>query len=439
MAIVAGILGVVLGGVVIAGMAGEEAATDAGGSSPRPTPEASPSVDSEPPRIDITSRTDGLHPYKPVALKGRVDEGSLKIDGRKVTVKDGRFRHVLPKPPASARLVATDSWGNRTETVVKFETKPFSIRGVHVSAYAWATPSFRKSILKMIERGLINTVELDLKDESGIIGYDSKVPLAKRIGAIGSIYEMRDAVRQLHRVGARVIGRLVAFRDPVLAKASWNRGKKERVIQTPDRKPYANYGGFTNFADPTVRGYNQDIAEEAARLGVDDVLYDYVRRPDGPLKNLRIPGLKTSPEKSIVDFVKETTKRLRPLGTKVGASVYGIAATRPKEIAQSIPRLAKVADYVAPMLYPSHWAAGEYNVRHPNASPYKIVKRSIKDFLRQTKGTEARVVPWLQDFSLGINYGAEAVKAQIRGAKDAGVKEWLLWDPHVTYTTEALR
>lgn len=429
-----GILGVVLG-VGVGRMNGTPEAIIA---EERP-PSASPTpAETEPPQIEVASRTRGLHPYRPLRLKGTVSDGSLKIDGRKVALKNGRFAIKLPKPPGSARLVAVDDSGNRTETVVTFKTKPFSIRGIHVSAYAWATPSFRESILRAVKRGLINTVELDLKDESGVVGYASKVPLAKRIGSVGAIYDLRDAVRRLHRAGARVIGRLVAFRDPILARASWNRGHKRRVIQTPDRKPYANYGGFTNFADKTVRRYNQDIAEEAARLGVDDVLYDYVRRPDGPLKNLRIPGLETSPEKAIATFVGETTRRLRPLGVKVGASVYGIAATRPKEIAQSIPRIARVADYVAPMLYPSHWAPGEYNVRHPNSSPYKIVKRSLKDFLKQTKGTGAEVVPWLQDFSLGVAYGPAQVKAQIQGAKDAGVKQWLLWDPHVTYSTQAL-
>jgi hypothetical protein len=49
------------------------------------------------------------------------------------------------------------------------------------------------------------------------------------------------------------------------------------VIQTPGGAPYAGYGGFMNFPDPTVRKYEIDIATAAARAGVDDVLYDYVR------------------------------------------------------------------------------------------------------------------------------------------------------------------
>ena len=100
--------------------------------------------------------------------------------------------------------------------------------------------------------------------------------------------------------------------------------------------------------------------------------------------------------------------------------------------------MARHLDYVAPMLYPSHWGPGEYDVADPNGSPYEIVRRSTVDFVRQVRGTGARVVPWLQDFSLGRDYGPAEVRAQIRGARDAGADEFLLWDPAVSYTSDAL-
>jgi len=247
--------------------------------------------------------------------------------------------------------------------------------------------------MRMIRRGQINTIELDLKDESGVIGYDSKIPLAERIHADRGIYDLREVTDKLHKMDVRVIGRLVAFRDPILAAAAWRRGHRDWVIQTPKGRPYADYGGFTNFAHPSVRKYQVDIAEEAAKAGIDDVLYDYVRRPDGPIGTMVFKGLKRSPEREIAGFVAETEERLRSYGVRVGASVFGIAATRPKEIAQDIARIARAADYVAPMLYPSHWASGEYNVSNPNAQPFKIVYRSLKDFQKETKASDARIIP----------------------------------------------
>src|SRR5260370_19266348 len=90
------------------------------------------------------------------------------------------------------------------------------------------------------------------------------------------------------------------------------------------------------------------------------------------------------------------------------------------------------------MVCPSHWAPGEYGVANPNAEPYDIVFRSLQDFEKDVKGTGARVVPWLQDFSLGVKYGSTEVRAQIDAARADGIDEFLLWDPAVTYDAGAL-
>jgi hypothetical protein len=401
--------------------------------------EGSPLADTQPPTLALETPDKRLAPFEPVTIDGEVDEPvTLRLGRRKERVGPGSFSFRLPSPPrVPVTLVARDASGNETEEGLIFDIKWPPMRAVHVSGYAWATPSFRKALMGMIDMRLINTIQLDLKDESGVISYRSKIPLAKQIGSSYGIYDLKDAVKILHRKDVRVVGRIVCFRDAILARASWPR-HKERVIQRPDGSPYANYGGFTNFANETVRAYNIDVAEEAARAGIDDILYDYVRRPDGPIEKLRMPGLKGSPERSVVGFVRETKGRLKDHGTKLGLSVYGIAATRPKEIAQDIPRMAKHSDYISPMVYPSHWAAGEYNVSNPNAEPYKIVHRSLKDFLKQTRTTEAAVIPWLQDFSLGVSYGEKQVRAQIQATYDRGIREWILWDPKVTYTVNAL-
>ena len=86
--------------------------------------------------------------------------------------------------------------------------------------------------------------------------------------------------------------------------------------------------------------------------------------------------------------------------------MFGVAATRPDEVAQNIPKMAEHLDYVSAMVYPSHWAPGEYGVADPNGEPYEIVQRSLEDFKKDVRGTGARVVPWLQDFSLGVDVRA---------------------------------
>ena len=233
-------------------------------------------------------------------------------------------------------------------------------------------------MLALIAAHRINTVELDLKDEGGIAGWNPPVALARTIGAAQPIYDLAATVRRLHALGVRVIGRIVCFRDPILATAAWRDGRRNEVVQTPSGGEYAGYGGFTNVADPVVRAYNVAIAVAAARAGVDDILYDYVRRPDGPLVDDALPGpardrrrLRSS---TSCDRHGSHSARTTP------SSALPCSASRrhgPQEVAQDVPQMARQVDYIAPLVYPSHWGAGEYGVADPNAQPYQIVQRSL--------------------------------------------------------------
>jgi hypothetical protein len=402
-------------------------------------------VDTKGPAIALGPPGTQIPAGAPLRVHGTLEPGAtLTADGRPILVSDGRFTiSWKTRPTGAVTLVATDRLRNATTKRIWIMIQPrlpaHPIRAVHVTSDAWSDQGLRQGVLDLIDQGRINAVELDLKEEGGKVGWNAPVPLAHQIGAVRETMDLRQAVRMLHEKGVRVIGRLVCFNDPTLAQWAWSNGHRDEVIQTADGGYYGStYGGFTNFANPVVRRYQIDIAVAAAKLGVDDVLYDYVRRPDGPLSTMVFPGLKAAPEAAIASFLAETRAALEPYKTFLGASVFGVAATRPAEVAQDIPMMAAHLDYVSAMVYPSHWAAGEYGVRNPNAQPYDIVLRSLQDFQKDVRGTGARVVPWLQDFSLGVDYGPAQVGAEIQATRDAGIDEYLLWDPAVTYTAAAL-
>lgn len=402
-------------------------------------------VDSTRPSITIEPSTNVALRGAPSVLRGRLDEpASLTADGQPIPVaSDGTFSVPLSEPPAGGVLLrATDRAGNvrskRVHVPLVPRTPLTPTRAVHMSAISWKPEELREPVLQLLREGRINAIQLDLKDELGVIGYDSKVPLALRMGAVQPEFALADAVRQIHSLGGRVVGRVVAFRDPIHAQYAWDRNQRSQVVQDPYGNPHKGYGGFTNFAHPAVRTYNIAVAREAAEAGVDEILYDYIRRPDGPLETMRFPGLRGTPSASIVGFVQEANRALAPTGAFLGASVFGIAAIQPDDIAQDIPAISRHVDYVAPMIYPSHWGPGVFDVDDPNGQPREIVRASTEAFLALTEGTGARVVPWLQDFTLGevYQYGPAEVRAQIDGAADVGVEEWIFWDPHVTYTRE---
>jgi len=241
----------------------------------------------------------------------------------------------------------------------------------------------------------------------------------------------------------RVVGRIVCFRDPKMAGWAWRHGHRDWVVQAPKGGPYnsAKYGGaaFTNWANKDVQAYNIALATEAAKNGFDDVMFDYVRRPDGPLATMRFPGAgRTTAPVGVANFVRDAAGPIRAHGAYFGLAVFGVSATRPKEVGQDIGAMAKYVDYVAPMVYPSHWGPGEYGVRNPNAQPYPIVHRSLKDFQKKVSGTTAEVMPWLQDFSLGVTYHVAQVKAQIEAAARDGIPSFLLWNAGCSYQGGAL-
>ena len=398
-------------------------------------------VDGTPPVVDLPRILDPVQLGEPVVLAGSVETGvSLQIGDQRVDTSTGSFSLTLPSPPGGpVPVVAADAAGNSTEFDVIVPIGYPHTTGVHVTAAAWNHDGLRSSIVELISQGRINTVQLDLKDENGRIGYSSSIPLARLSGATQGLFDLEAAIDELHGMGVRVIGRIVAFNDPVLTRYAVDNGNLDWVVQTPDGRPLAKYGGFTNFNHPVVRQYNLDIAAEAAAAGIDDVLWDYMRRPEGDLSGMRIPGWDGSdPSPVIVSFLAEAGSMLRQAEVFHGVSVFGIAADRGEWVAQDIGAMSDHVDYVAPMVYPSHWGRGEYGVAHPEAQPYDITRASLAQFQRVLAGTNTAVVPWLQDFSMRVSYGPDEVRAQIDAAADLGISDWLLWDPEVTYTTEGL-
>jgi hypothetical protein len=382
---------------------------------------------------------------RPAVIRGLVaDDVVVEVNGKPASREAGAFTAQVKKGARDATVIATAPDGSVTKAVVKFSeeiVKGEPIQAFHVSAPMWRDPEIQADLERLAKEGRINAVELTIKDELGAIGYDTAVPLADQIGAIARDYDLDQALERIHSLGLKAIGRLVVVLDPKLAQWSWNNGYRDRLIlDAATGQPYASYYGpivFTNPGNETVRQYNIEIAVEAAEAGFDHILFDYIRRPEGEVEKFIFPGMDVAPPVAVATLVKETRERL-PEETKLGLSVFGIAASRPIMIAQDIRLLAPLVDYIAPMVYPSHWAAGEYKVPNPIAEPGKIVERSVKDFVRIASAGGAYTIPWLQDFDTGdYRYGEAEVRAQIEAAFEAGASGYVLWNPRVRYDYEA--
>lgn len=347
---------------------------------------------------------------------------------------NGRGRQTIADP-GSAEVAPN------TQTTAPAQPEPTPLpdemRGVHVTMALASLEGKLDEYYSLTADGL-NTIELDVKDEHGEVGFRRPaVRLARAVGAALKYYDPRKAAREAETKGIYLIGRVVVFEDPILAVE-----RPDLAIRRGDGGVWTNSAGlgWTNPYDERVWKYNVDIAAAAVEAGFDEIMFDYVRFPtDGDLSSALFTGRRPEQKSvTIARFLKYARGRLEPMGARVSAAVFGLSATRDMGIGQRPRRLAHHLDVIYPMVYPSHYGAGEYNLTDPNGVPGITVARSLRDFRRALHGQDTQLVPWLQDFSLGRDYTLEDVRAQILAARDANARGFLLWNPAGVYTREAL-
>jgi hypothetical protein len=313
---------------------------------------------------------------------------------------------------------------------------PAEVRGVHVTMALASLPGKLDEYVAMKTAGL-NTIELDVKDENGVVGFPVNVALAKRIGSANRYYNAQRAAATIHAAGLYLIGRVVTFEDPALAA-----GAPQLAIRRADGSRWLNSAGlgWTNPYDRRVWKYNVDIAEQAAKLGFDEIQFDYVRFPsDGDLSQIRYPGRHAQPMGwTIPMFAKYARQRLKPLGVRISMDVFGLSATRNLGIGQFPRRIAPYVDAIYPMVYPSHYVSGEYNIINPDSRPGTTVAYSLRDFRTAVQGRATKLIPWLQDFSLRRTYTLTDVQDQIQAARLEHAKGFMLWNASGLYTVKAL-
>jgi hypothetical protein len=315
---------------------------------------------------------------------------------------------------------------------------PYEMRGVHVTMGLASLPGKLDEYFALTKRGL-NTIQLDVKDENGEVGFSSpEIPLVHAVGAAKTYYKPRQVARRAHDRGLYLVGRVVVFEDPILSSQ-----RPGMAIRTPGGGVWQNAAGlgWSNPYDRRVWKYNIDIAAAAVKSGFDEIMFDYVRFPsDGDVDSAvykgRAPGPKSA---TTARFLAYAGERLRPLGARISAAVFGLSATRELGIGQATRRIAPHLDVIYPMVYPSHYGAGELGLDDPNALPGFTVARSLRDFRRKLRGLDTRLIPWLQDFSLGRSYALEDVETQVKAARRAGAGGFLLWNPSGIYREEALK
>jgi len=312
-----------------------------------------------------------------------------------------------------------------------------------LSVYGIGDNTLRTAALKLLDVTDLNSLVIDLKGDRGIVPYRSTVLLAEQIGAqkVITINDVSGLVASLHEVGIYTIARIVVFKDDLLAS-----GRPDLAVRRRDGSIFKD-GEHLSWTDPYNRQvweYNIAIAVEAARAGVDEIQFDYVRLPDAKGLAFPTPITEAGREAPIEGFLREARKALTPFNVFLAVDIFGYVCWNPDDtgIGQHLEHLANIVDYISPMLYPSSFQFGIPGYRNPVQEPYAVIRLSLERALARTNAPPTRFRPWLQafrDYAFGRRSFTRAeIRAQIKAADDVESDGWMLWNPHNEYAASDL-
>lgn len=272
--------------------------------------------------------------------------------------------------------------GEDTVDSTKDERMPVKVKGIYVSGPMAGTKSSMEKLIDLVDTTELNAMVIDIKNDSGEVTYDMDLPIVQEIGSdVHYIHDIKALVSKLKEKHIYLIARIVAFKDPLLAKK-----KPSLSIKNKDGSIFRDSKGLSwvNPYKKEVWDYLVSIGKEAADLGFDEIQFDYIRfSTDSAMKNAdfgKEAETKTK-EQVIMEFTKYACEQLKPLGVFVSADVYGTiidSKTDAAIVGQDYAGMSEYLDYISPMIYPSHYADGVYGISHPDLEPYNLIKTALE-------------------------------------------------------------
>jgi hypothetical protein len=363
--------------------------------------------------------------------------------------------------------------------------KDFEVRAVYLTGVMAASDHGLRIIRQWRSVGG-NAVVFDIKDSDGSVNIPFDYPLLGDHHVY--IHDVPKFVHFLHQQNMHAIARIAIFRDEHLVV-----NHPELAVQSRKNHTAWRENGKLVWSDPSnpkVQDYDIALAKHVAKLGVDEIQFDYVRFPaegdqkdamftfqkdlpearsaeqgscsDGrlgrPAKAKRGGAVSTAvtktsesdpkpcsvaprgPQRSdvIASFLKKAYGELHPTGVLLSLDVFGVMAWQRQvdlsHTGQDIVQMAKYSDVISPMIYPSHFF-GMDNIPHPGDEPAHFIGESMDRFILITKGSTVVIRPWLQAFHWRTKtYSAEYIKIQVETARAKGGIGFLFWNAANDYS-----
>ena len=395
---------------------------------------------------------------------------------------------VLTKAEVASKELPAPSAPADTREVIKHVPLPEHVKAIYMSACVAGTNDFRNRLVTLIDETEINSVVIDIKDYSGTISFnpmsDAWQPAWSR--AKCGARDMKQFLAHLHEKNIFVIGRITVFQDPFYGPQH----PELAVAKASDGTVWRDRKGLS-FIDVGAHPYWDHVvtlSADAYNIGFDELNFDYIRYPsDGNMQDIAFPqSMKgeygADKQANLEAFFKYLNEKLddesrfnsvrhentgRTSNTPwTSADLFGMTTTNTDDlsIGQVQERAAPYFDFIAPMVYPSHYPKSFIGLGDPNDYPYKVVNYAMSAGVKRMTATTTAVIgfahtrigtstpalylkpsytsdkfrTWIQDFDYGGDYDAADVRAQIQASYDAGVNSWMIWAPSNIYTRAAL-
>lgn len=324
------------------------------------------------------------------------------------------------------------------------------IKGIYVTG-PMAGSEYMEELIALIDETELNTVVVDVKNDSGEITWSMENPMVRELDAsVRFIPDMKAFLEEMKAHNIYTIARIVCFKDPVLAAA-----RPELAMTTPNGTIITDSNGlaWVNPYRQEVWDYLISISVSAADIGFDEIQYDYVRFATGSAAesvDFAKDGDTRSKQDVIAGFLTAACEELHKLGVSVSADVFGTimgSEIDTKLVGQDYTRLGEIVDYLCPMVYPSHYGEQVFGLDVPDAHPYEAVLGAMEISKKELEGipesSRAGVRAWLQAFTASwingyIPYGGKEIREQIQAVYDAGYEEWILWNASNNYSADGL-
>jgi len=330
-------------------------------------------------------------------------------------------------------------------------TYPDAVRGIYVTGNSAGGSRF-DSLVDLVDQTDLNAMVIDVKEDHGNITFNLEEGSPFASITKNYIEDPEAMMKILEEKEIYPIARIVVFKDTVLAN------ERPDLSFTKNGKVWEN-GGEESFVNPfekEVWEYNIAIAEEAAKLGFQEIQFDYVRFPEGfetrdeeldytlgDYEDSKHDNVQRRVE-AITDFIAYSREALSAYDVDVSVDIFGYAATIPEApgIGQNFSKISENVDVISSMIYPSHWTS-HFGIDMPDKEPYRLVMEyaKLENELLDTLDNPPTSRPWIQDFEAPWlydgpvqQYGKAEVEAQIKALSENGIDEYLIWNAGNTYT-----